>query len=248
MPSTRVVVFTCSLLLPASSIAVPLPPEKPEMAETTPLPPAKPESAPLPPEKPERAAALPAAPAVSRQACAAMLSSTVEASLAPPLNDPAKGCSVPRVFRLSEAGSASVDLTPAALLTCGMVEAVDGFFTDGLQPLAREHLGSRVTSVAVAASYVCRTRNGVAGARPSEHGRANALDISRFEFADGQVVSVSEHWDDKGGKGDFLREVHEAACGPFTTVIGPDGDRHHQDHFHLDLIARGADGKTTWCR
>lgn len=36
----------------------------------------------------------------------------------------------------------------------------------------------------------------------------------------------------------FLRAVHAEACGVFKTVLGPDADAAHRDHFHLDLAVR----------
>ena len=41
-----------------------------------------------------------------------------------------------------------------------------------------------------------------------------------------------------GPKGQFLREVHEAACGTFGTVLGPEANEAHRDHFHLDMAKR----------
>jgi len=37
--------------------------------------------------------------------------------------------------------------------------------------------------------------------------------------------------------------VHQGACEQFMTVIGPDGDAHHQDHLHLDLGRYGPSGR-----
>ena len=31
-----------------------------------------------------------------------------------------------------------------------------------------------------------------------------------------------------------MRKMHRTACGPFGTVLGPDSDRFHRDHFHFD--------------
>ncbi len=36
----------------------------------------------------------------------------------------------------------------------------------------------------------------------------------------------------------FLKELHAGACGIFTTVLGPQANRAHHDHFHLDLKER----------
>ncbi|HET6390837.1 extensin family protein [Hyphomicrobium sp.] len=36
----------------------------------------------------------------------------------------------------------------------------------------------------------------------------------------------------------FLRQAHEDACGIFGTVLGPDANAAHHDHFHLDMKER----------
>lgn len=36
----------------------------------------------------------------------------------------------------------------------------------------------------------------------------------------------------------FLLRVHKGSCGMFTTVLGPEANEAHRDHFHLDLAAR----------
>lgn len=36
----------------------------------------------------------------------------------------------------------------------------------------------------------------------------------------------------------FLKGAHTAACGVFTTVLGPEANNAHKDHFHLDLATR----------
>ena len=36
----------------------------------------------------------------------------------------------------------------------------------------------------------------------------------------------------------FLRSVHDGACGKFGTVLGPEANEAHRNHLHLDLAAR----------
>ena len=36
----------------------------------------------------------------------------------------------------------------------------------------------------------------------------------------------------------FLRALHKGACGPFGTVLGPEANEAHRDHFHLDMAPR----------
>jgi hypothetical protein len=40
------------------------------------------------------------------------------------------------------------------------------------------------------------------------------------------------------GKAGFLHAVHKAACTTFATVLGPEANRAHKNHFHLDMAER----------
>jgi hypothetical protein len=40
----------------------------------------------------------------------------------------------------------------------------------------------------------------------------------------------------------FLRAIHNGACGSFGTVLGPEANDPHRNHFHLDLIQRRSSG------
>ncbi|MDH4983946.1 extensin family protein [Hyphomicrobium sp. D-2] len=44
----------------------------------------------------------------------------------------------------------------------------------------------------------------------------------------------------------FLKRLHEGSCGLFTTVLGPEANEAHRDHFHLDIKIRRS--KTPICR
>ena len=39
-------------------------------------------------------------------------------------------------------------------------------------------------------------------------------------------------------EGTFLHRLHKGACGIFGTVLGPEANEAHRDHFHLDLAPR----------
>ena len=36
----------------------------------------------------------------------------------------------------------------------------------------------------------------------------------------------------------FLREIHAKACERFGTVLGPEANEAHRDHFHVDMAKR----------
>jgi hypothetical protein len=149
---------------------------------------------------------------------------------------------------VSAAAQGWVQLRPAALLRCSMVPAVDRWVERVVVPAARHYLGAAVVELKVAASYSCRPMNHVDGARLSEHGHANAVDIAAFVLADGRVVNVKSGWWGALAERNFLRDVHRGACGVFTTVLGPAYDINHRDHFHLDLARHGRDGEGRICK
>ncbi|MDI4655782.1 extensin family protein [Xanthobacter autotrophicus] len=202
-----------------------------------PLPPARPDA---PAPAGEGASGPEAAPSGAARempaACAALIEDgTLVATLDAPM---AAGgsCGLAQPVRLSAVrllDGRLVAFKPAAVTRCELAVAVAGWLREDLAP-AVAALGSPVTAVTVAASYDCRPRNRVSGARMSEHGLGNALDVGGFELADARVVKV-----EKGGLPQRLRAaMKESACRRFTTVLGPGSDGYHEDHIHVDLAQR----------
>ncbi len=157
-------------------------------------------------------------------------------------------CGAIRPLYVSAALRGSVTLKPHATLRCPMVPAVDHWVRTAVLPVARHYFGMDVVELQVAASYSCRPRNGITGGRLSEHGHANALDISGFLLADGRRVAVQTGWSGNVAERAFLRAVHKGACRTFTTVLGPNADAFHRDHFHLDLARHGRSGSVRVCQ
>ncbi|MFG1378306.1 extensin family protein [Xanthobacter autotrophicus] len=149
---------------------------------------------------------------------------------------PGGSCGLAQAVRLSAVrllDGRLVAFKPAAVIRCEVAAAVAGWLREDLAP-AIAALGSQVTAVTVAASYDCRPRNRVSGARMSEHGLGNALDVGGFELADARVMKV-----EKGGLPPSLRAaMKDSACRRFTTVLGPGSDGYHEDHIHVDLAQR----------
>jgi hypothetical protein len=157
-------------------------------------------------------------------------------------------CGALKPFDMRAAAAGRVNLKPAALLRCPMVPAVEHWVQRVIEPAAQRYLGSPLVELKVAASYGCRPMNNQSGARLSEHGFANAIDISSFHLADGRVVTVKGGWKGTSDEQAFLRAVHQGACQTFTTVLGPNADLFHRDHFHVDLARHGRNGETRICR
>ena len=127
----------------------------------------------------------------------------------------------------------SVPLNPPAILRCGMAEAVAIWVRQDVGPAAAQ-LGAPLQTIANFDSYDCRGRNRVAGAKMSEHGRGNAIDIRGVRLKNGTVVELTSTAVSK----DFREQMRTAACGRFTTVLGPGSDGYHESHIHLDLAER----------
>jgi hypothetical protein len=235
----------------AKAEEVPIPRPRPEItfsyaADPTPLPPHKPAFAAIgaltPPGR-----SLIAPPPAARSTCGAALASLgVEASPLAPVHE--GGCGIAEPVAIASLGNGAVDLTAKAIVECNLAETFANWIRDEVQPEARKIFGGEVNSLRVAASYICRSRNGVAGAKLSEHGKGNAIDIAAFNVTGhGWITVGGPHYGDEAR---FLREVRAAACSPFTTVLGPGSDAYHSDHFHLDLAKRRTAGpsKGLYCK
>lgn len=128
------------------------------------------------------------------KACKTILSQ-VKAELIPVAPMKKGPCGAAAAYKLTSlGGSDKVVFSPAPVLNCKMVAALDRWLRRGLQPLARKHLGAPITRVSVMSSYSCRNAYGRTTTRLSEHALANALDIGGFVTADGKKTQLLAHW------------------------------------------------------
>lgn len=140
------------------------------------------------------------------------------------------GCVIEDAVRIREA--AGVSLSMSAVMDCTTASALKTWLETSAKPvLARK--GGGLSEIRIAAHYACRTRNNQKGARLSEHGKGRAIDISGFRFRDGTEISLLTGWNARGFA-QAMRQMHKGACGPFGTVLGPEANRFHRDHFHFD--------------
>lgn len=150
------------------------------------------------------------------------------------------GCSAVGSVQLLDIGT---PVTHLGAMTCPLARQFARWAREAMQPAAAARLGSRIVRVESFGTYSCRPVNGRPGARLSEHGRANAVDIAAFVLADGRRITVKDGWN--GSDEDvrrFLRDVHAAGCRRFGIVLGPDADAFHRDHLHFDM------GQGPYCR
>ncbi|WP_349305026.1 extensin family protein [Marivita sp. GX14005] len=151
------------------------------------------------------------------------------------------GCGIKSAVRVKSI--AGIDLSQKAVMDCTTAQAFKSWIRNGLKPAIGD-AGGGVAEIQIAAHYACRTRNNQRGAKISEHGKGRAIDITGVRLHDGRNISVLEGWRRKGTAA-ILKRIHRSACGIFGTVLGPDANRFHRDHFHFDT-ARYRSG--SYCR
>ena len=131
----------------------------------------------------------------------------------------------------------SIALRPAgAAPSCAVAAGFVLWMRDSVAPAAQRHFRQRVIRVVHLGSYNCRPIAG--GGGWSEHATANALDISAFILADGTRISLIADWNGDAARAAFLRDVRDGACELYSTVLSPDYNRAHADHFHFDMADR----------
>jgi len=151
-------------------------------------------------------------------------------------------CAYADAVRLRPAAEA-VALSPAAVApSCPVVAALKLWEWQVVQPAAQRIYGEPVARIRHLGSYSCRRMYGRSQGDFSEHATADAIDISAFVLKGGRQVSVLKDWKGAGKDAEFLRAVRDGACDLFSTVLSPDYNAAHRDHFHLDQAERGATG------
>lgn len=144
-----------------------------------------------------------------------------------PITSRVRGCGIEDPVRVTSVDG--VQLSPAATIDCDTAVALNNWVDRGLQPAFKR---DKVAELRIAASYACRPRNNVKGAKLSEHGKGKAIDIGAIVLESGATISVESDWRKSAGKP--MKAAYRAACGIFGTTLGPDGDRYHKNHMHFD--------------
>ena len=233
-----------SVLGAIAPVTEPPPPAQPEvrvLASTAPV-----YRSPRPPERPDNlqrrntvlasgmATAVPRAPAGATGPEGTICGNpAIRGRVLPPIAGRISECAVANPVQVTEV--AGIRLSTAATMTCETAQALLSWTERGAVP-AVGRLGGGIAEYRVAAHYACRPRNNQRGERISEHGKGKAIDISAFTLRNGVQITVLDGWPDRT-QGRILQQMHRAACGPFGTVLGPEANRLHRDHFHFDTAS-----------
>lgn len=145
---------------------------------------------------------------------------------------PTAQCPLQNVVRVE---GSSVRLSSSFLASCPLAVAYALFERHALQPAAQRAFAQRVVQVDHLGSFACRNMYNRKEGRLSQHATANALDIAGFRLADGRRINLLKDWQGEGAKARFLKDVHASACDSFNTVLGPDYNVAHRNHFHVDM-------------
>jgi hypothetical protein len=122
-------------------------------------------------------------------------------------------------------------------MRCRLAGTLAQWIIEDVAPAIAE-AGKPLEALSGVGGYECRGRNGVAGAKLSEHAIGNAFDLGGMKLADGRIISVQEQHEVA-----LFEKIRASACARFSTVLGPGADASHKTHVHLDLQERRHDYK-----
>ena len=176
------------------------------------------------------------------------LGASVQAATSP--SDDNHSCSIAMPIRLkhvtSRTGLKSVIQFPnQPLIDCRLAEPLARWIGEVVAPVFAANFSSPLRAIRTGPGYECRNRNHETTGKLSAHAIGFALDISGFELANGQVVSVQPGNDPVSDE--VVRTVRTAGCGWFMTILGPGSDAAHANHLHLDIQPRGSGGGYRIC-
>jgi hypothetical protein len=146
------------------------------------------------------------------------------------------GCSTNGSVQLIDVG---YPVTNIRAIKCPLARTLTLWARGPVQDAARDAFGERVVRLETMGAYSCRNKIGGRGGGLSEHASAGAVDISGFVLADGRRVTLEAGWQGSGAERAFLRDVRDAACRQFRTVLSPDYNAAHYNHLHFDNGSRG---------
>ena len=221
------------------------------MADEPPLPPPRPPELGAPEKAPEappvQAPGPPKADAAS--ACLAKLvADGASAETAPTPATSVEGCGIDAPVRLSSitVEGDAVSLPDRPLVACEFALALADYVRLIVAPLGQAMLHAKVGGIETGPGYACRTQDRIAGAKISAHGHGLAVDFVAITFADKRRVLVERQTG--ADEASYFRAMRTAACGWFTTVLGPGSNSFHANNLHLDIESHGSSGSYRICQ
>lgn len=146
--------------------------------------------------------------------------------------DHGSGCSSIDSVKLLDIGTPTTNL---GAMTCPLAKNFAAWAQHAVKPAARKYFGQEVVKIETFGTYSCRNIYGGRSGRPSQHAYSNAVDVSGFVLADGRRIMLDGGWKGDKASQEFLRALHKSGCRRFGTVLGPDYNAAHYNHFHFDM-------------
>ncbi|ASV54287.1 hypothetical protein LJPFL01_0924 [Lelliottia jeotgali] len=172
------------------------------------------------------------------EACTRLLSEANQKRLiqTQPMANSAGDCPLSDVVRVRNFGP--VTLSSSFIASCPLALSSALFIQQQARPLTKTMMGSELVRVEHLGSFACRNIYHRPDARRSEHATADALDISGFQLADGQKVTVLAGWRNEKTQ-PWLRALLSASCDYYGNGLGPEYNAAHANHFHLGMRGFG---------
>jgi len=236
-------------LADAAAAPAPRPPVKPRELRNLPAPARVPEPkiepAPGAPE-PSREQSL-----ATAQDCIARLRALgfdAEASVTPQAGNGACAIDTPVRLKSLKASGAdhSIEFPAQPVVACRFAEPLGRWLIGVVDPLVRARLGVALKAVRTGPGFECRNRNHAAAGKLSAHGLGLAMDISDFALAGNETLGVTPGQD--ALRNEVMATIRTAACGWFTTILGPGSDPAHATHLHLDVQQHGSSDRYRICQ
>jgi len=147
----------------------------------------------------------------------------------------APGCNKVGTVQLSAVAGDNylIEVSNIGAVQCSVAKTFNDWIRFGVDRAASQILGSGLARVETLGSFSCRNVEGTQSL--SAHAQAGAIDVSAFVLKDGRRIDLRRDWN--GGPPsvrEFLRVAHSSACKRFGSVLGPNYNAAHADHFHLE--------------
>jgi hypothetical protein len=142
--------------------------------------------------------------------------------------------------------AAKVHLPEEPVVSCQFAERLAAWLGHLVAPLIAGRMSADLRAVRTGPGYECRNRNGAAIGKLSAHAVGKAIDISAFELSSGKLLPIKPDGDE--AMRHVVDAVRTAACGWFTTVLGPGSDAAHTDHLHVDVALHGTSDRYRICQ
>jgi hypothetical protein len=143
-------------------------------------------------------------------------------------------------------GVTEVLLPEEPIVSCQFAERLAAWLGNLVAPLIAGRMSTDLRAVRTGPGYECRNRNGAATGKLSAHAEGKAIDISAFELSSGKFIPIRPDTDET--MRNVVDAVRTAACGWFTTVLGPGADAAHTDHLHVDMAQHGTSDRYRICQ